>query len=244
MVNFLIIASGFNCKGLSRKCIQSVVAQTYPHFKAIFISDGSQDGTLDTYDTSGISDDRCIAEVFEKNKGAAKRRLDAIRNYSKSDQDVILFLGLDDELLPNCLEMVAKHYEAGKLMTYGNWKNQHGRVPCTPEFLKFDEVTHANRDYRQVKYRSTAPNTFRRFLFDRIPEEDFKIDGKWIDTTTESEVMFSCLEMCGKDRIGIINEPVYLYNEALPGGTLKRLGVEYKYRILKIITSRPKRDLI
>lgn len=244
MVKFLIIASGLNCKGYARKCIQSVVAQKYKNFKAVFISDGSTDGTLGIEDTSGINDNRCFVEISEKNVGAAKRRFDAIKKYSDSPEDVILFLGLDDELLPNALTAIAWEYANGKLMTYGNWKNQHGKVPLNNAFLQFDEATHATRDYRKVKYRSTAPNTFKRHLFDRIPEADFKIDGKWIDSTTESEVMFSCLEMCGKDRIGVINEPIYLYNEALPNGTLRRLGVEYKYRLYNIITSRPKRDLI
>lgn len=243
MVKFIIIASGFNCRAFAPKCINSVINQRYPNFRAVFISDGSTDDTLCGDDLKGIYDHRCTVEVYNKNVGAAKRRLDAIRKYSDSPDDVVLFLGLDDELLPNALAAIACEYADGKFMTYGNWKNQHGKTPLNKAFLDFDEATHANRDYRKVKYRSTAPNTFKRFLFDRIPEEDFKIDGKWIDSTTESEVMFSCLEMCGKDRIGVIYEPIYLYNEHLPNGTLKRLGVEYKYRLYNIITSRPKKEL-
>jgi glycosyltransferase involved in cell wall biosynthesis len=239
MVKFLIVASGLNCKEYAGKCIKSVVAQRYGNFKAVFISDGSTDGTLS--DIGRTHHNCCFIERYDKNVGAAKRRLDAIRKYSDSPDDVILFLGLDDELLPNCLEVVAKQYVAGKWMTYGNWKNQHGKVPLNAAFLQFDEATHTARDYRKVKYRSTAPNTFRRFLFDRIPEEDFKVNGKWIDSTTESEVMFSCLEMCGKEKIGVINEPIYLYNEGLAGGTIKRLGVKYKYDILAQIIQRPKK---
>lgn len=224
--------------------MQSVLKQTYKNFEAIFISDGSTDDTLGLKSCEGINDARFFAEVHNKNMGAAYRRLMAVKKYSTSQEDVILLLGLDDELLPNALERIAKEYEAGKWMTYGNWKNQYGKVPMTKALLSFDPETHATRDYRKVKYRSTAPNTFKRFLFDRIPEEDFKLDGKWIDSTTESEVMFSCLEMCGINRIGLIEEPIYLYNEGLPGGTLKRLGVGYKYNIYNRIINRPKRDLL
>lgn len=224
--------------------MKSVLNQTYKNFEAVFISDGSTDGTLSLKNCEGINDIRFMAEVHNKNMGAAYRRLQAIKKYSTSEEDVILLLGLDDELPPHALERIAKEYDAGKWMTYGNWINQHGKIPMTKEALQFDQAIHMTRDYRKVKYRSTAPNTFKRFLFDQIPEEDFKIDGKWIDSTTESEVMFSCLEMCGQTRIGVIDEPVYMYNEGLPGGTLKRLGVKYKYDLLSIITSRPKRELL
>jgi len=161
-----------------------------------------------------------------------------------SPTDVVLLLGMDDRLLPGCLERVATEYRSGKWMTYGNWINQNGDGLPKDFNLYFDEQTHTSRAYRDVTYRSTAPNTFYKFLFDAIPEDDFKIGGKWIDSTTESEVMFSCLEMCGKDRIGVIEEPVYLYNQHLPNGTIKRHGSKYKYELLDIIKARPKRKLL
>lgn len=243
MVKFLIIASGFNCKGYARNCIKSVLKQTHQNFTAVFISDGSTDGTLGPEDIHGLKDSRGIVEIYKSNVGAAKRRYDAIKKYSESEEDVIVLLGLDDELTQNALERIAREYAAGKWMSYGNWKNQFGRV-FPEKYLDFMLETHSVRNYRKVKYRSTAPNTFKRFLFDQIPEEDFKLNGKWIDSTTESELMFSCLEMCGRKKIGIIKEPIYIYNENLPGGTLKRLGVEYKYNIYKAIIERPKRKLL
>jgi hypothetical protein len=81
-------------------------------------------------------------------------------------------------------------------------------------------------------------------LFDYIPKEDFKLNGKWIDTTTESELMFSCLEMSGRHRIGVIEKPVYLYNRTLPNGTQKRLGQAYKNEVYAQIIARPKKDLL
>ena len=52
--------------------------------------------------------------------------------------------------------------------------------------------------------------------------------------------MFSCLEMCGKERIGIVWKYIALYNRNLPNGSLKRLGREYKYKLLEIIKNRLK----
>lgn len=248
-MKFLIIASGYNCDQYVNKCVSSVLAQTYKNFDSVFISDGSTDNTGNLVDLAIFKERNqrregtLFAENFRDNQGAAKRRWDAIKKYATTEETIIVLLGLDDELYPNSLQRIAEEYKKGKWMTYGNWKNQHG-IMLPKGFLFFPDQIHASRDYRKVKYRSTAPNTFYRFLFDQIPEDDFKIEGKWIDSTTESELMFSCLEMCGKERIGVIEDPIYLYRENLPGGTLKRLGVDYKYNIYNQIINRPKKNLL
>lgn len=248
-MKFLIVASGYNCDQFVSKCIASVLAQTYHNYDAVFISDGSTDNTSNMVSVACFNERnknytrKILGEHFQDNVGAAKRRYDAIKKYAEDEETIVVLLGLDDELKPNALMKIKEQYENGKWMTYGNWINQRGTM-LPDGFLDFPEEIHANRDYRKVKYRSTAPNTFKRFLFDRIPESDFQIDGKWIDSTTESELMFSCLEMCGKQRIGIIYDAIYFYRENLPGGTLKRLGADYKYKIYNQIINRPKKPLI
>lgn len=241
-MDFLIIASGFNCGGHVSRCVASIEAQTYDSFKAILISDGSVDRTA--YALSQVNHKNIEVHIHKDNQGAAKRRYDAIHGAEIDRETVIVLLGLDDWLLPHALETIKQHYDNDKWMTYGNWVDQRGYGLPLNFALDFDEETHKNRDYRQVKYRSTAPNTFKKFLFDEIAEDEFKMaDGRWFDTTTESHLMFSCLEMCGKDRIGIIWQPIYVYNRDLPNGTLRRLGGGYKRRVLNEVISRPKKDL-
>lgn len=242
-MKFFIVASGFNCKELATECHESLIRLNYKNWEAILIDDASTDGTYEELNKINF-DSRIEIDGYCTNKGAAFCRYEAIRKKALQPDDVIIFLGLDDRLLSNALDVIKKQYEQGKWMTYGNWINQHGKGLPKDFELYFDEETHKNRDYRKVKYRSTAPNTFKKFLFDEIPVEDFMIDGKWIDSTTESEVMFSCLEMCGKERIGVIEEPIYIYNQNLPNGTLARLGADYKYKIYNEIIKRPKKRLL
>jgi len=241
-MRFIVVVTGYNCTKYVRACYESIVAQTYRNFACVFVSDGSTDTTEYTIEKT-VTDPRFFKIYHKKNEGAAKRRLEVLQNFGDKT-DVVVLVGMDDRLLPNALEKIAEQYVSGKWMTYGNWIDQNGEGLPENFDLDFDAYVHNTRDYRQVKYRSTAPNTFYKFLFDRIPSCDFKLFGKWIDSTTESEVMFSCLEMCGKDRIGIIREPIYIYNKNLPSGTLKRLGVQYKYRIYEQIVKRPKRNLL
>lgn len=243
-MKYYIIATGYNCLPYAKKCYGSLLNLGFDRTKweAVLFSDGSTDGTSEYVKEMNKKDLQNISGVTcHENFGAAFCRHVAIKALGINDEDVVVLLGLDDELKPSALTEIDKQYKAGKWMTYGNWIDQHGKgLPAGFE-LDFDEETHKSRDYRKVTYRSTAPNTFKYFLYKNIQEDDLKINGKWIDSTTESEVMFSCLEQSGKDRIGIIREPIYLYNRDLPGGTLRRLGKEYKYEIYNQVIARPKK---
>lgn len=240
-MRFLIISTGYNCAEFVEKNYLSFANQTYTNWQAIMIDDGSTDETPQKL--NAVPRHQIKVVYCKNNAGAAMRRYDAIRKYAQHD-DVIVLVGMDDELKPNALERIKKEYDSGKWMTYGNWQNQHG-VGLPPDFpLTFDEATHAARDYRKVQYRSTAPNTFKKFLFDRISEDDFKVDDQWIMQTTESPLMFACLEMCGKERIGVIRESIYIYNQRTGGQMAKkRLGRENQQRIYNEIINRPQYNL-
>ena len=241
-MKFLIIVTGFNCAWNVRRCYQSLYDQTYQNWRAIFISDGSRDRT--PHEMVKIHDNKVQTIISPVNMGATYQRWRAISQSGEDDETIIALLGMDDHLFSNALEVVSKQYDKGKWMTYGNWINQNGvGLPCSFD-LNFSKKIHRERAYRSDVYRSTALNTFKKFLFDQIPVKDFQIDRKWITTTTESEVMFSCLEMSGKKRIGIIHEPIYHYNQNLRNGTIKRLGAGYKKEIFNKIKARPKKDLL
>lgn len=239
MVNIFIIVTGYNCSGRPKKAYTSLASQVYTNFTALFISDGSTDNTgqelLDLPKKSWLK-----VQINVNNWGAAHNRYAAIKRHKPTD--VVMFMGMDDVIKSHCLKTIAQEYEKGVWMTYGNWQNQKGKLNSVS--LKFSKETHINRDYRKVQYRSTAPNTFKAFLFRKIPRDDFKLDGKWLDTCTEAEVMYSCLEMCGEKRIGIIKEPIYIYYQYLRGGTLRTQGSGYKREVLARICKRKKRDLI
>jgi len=237
---FLIISTGYNCAEFVQKNYNSFQRQTYPNWHAIMISDGSTDDTNRELDT--LPRNKITVQYCKDNAGAAVRRYEAIHKYGLPN-DVIVLVGMDDELLPNALERIKKECDNGMWMTYGNWKNQHG-IGLPSDFqIEFDEETHRTRNYRQVKYRSTAPNTFRKFLFDKINPDDFKVDGSWIMQTTESPVMFACLEMCGKERIGVIHDQIYLYNQRIKKSAKNRLGRDNQDRIYQAVTNIKKYQL-
>lgn len=242
-VKFLIVSTGYNCASLAEKCLRGIASQTYKNFTAILIDDGSTDNTKEILQQMKNEDDRIRIYISKNNRGAALRRWQAINELANiNDQVVVVLVGMDDELKPNALQRIAQEYDKGAWMTYGNWIDSDGKM-LPPGFLEFSEQIHKDRSYRKHRYRSTGPNTFKKFLFDQLTENDFIVKGKWIRATTESNLMFSCLEMCGKDRIGIIEDPIVLYNRR-DDNTVAREGRTYQNAVYNEIIKRPKKPLL
>jgi len=238
-IHFEIVSTGFNCQANIENLVRCLQKQTYKNWNATLVSDGSTDSTARRL--ANVFNKKITCKAYKKNTGAAYRRWQVISNLPNKNS-VILLLGLDDLLMANCLEVIATAYRDGAMVTYGNWINQNGSGLPKDFMLDFPDHVHAERNYRKEIYRSTAPNTFYKYLFDAIPVEDFMIEGSWIQTTTESELMFSCLEMAGKNRIKFFTEPLYIYNQG-KHSVAYRLGQQYKNNILEIIKSRPKKPL-
>src|SRR3990167_3720089 len=124
-VEFLIIVTGYNCKQYVQQCYNGIINQQYPDWKAIFISDGSTDGT-DRLLTSIVNNPRCVVEIHPDNMGAAKRRYDAIKKHGNK-LDVVILHGMDDTMFDFALYEIAMKYYESHWMTYGNWISQHGK---------------------------------------------------------------------------------------------------------------------
>lgn len=237
---FLIISTGYNCQGYADRLYRSLLIQGC-YWRAVLVDDGSTDGTRTELEK--IADERVTCISFDDNMGAAYRRLQAIRQFGEPE-DIVVLVGMDDYLMPTALQRIGQEYDNGKWCSFGNWKNQIG-IGLPVDFkLEFDEHTHKTRDYRKVQFRSTAPNSFKKWLFDKINPEDFKFEDQWIMATTESPLMFACLEMCGKDRIGVIHEHVYIYDQRRKDNARTRFGYQYQLNVYNHVISIPKYDQV
>jgi hypothetical protein len=146
---------------------------------------------------------------------------------------------MDDGLLPDALEKVAKLYnKTGCWMTYGNWLDMRGKK-C-PVDINYSDAVHAERSYRKDTFRCTHLRTFRRELYERIPK--WELTRGEINSYPDAEILFSMMEMCGKEKIGVVQEPIYIYNNSNPISTLNRFGKDVAG--YNEICNRPKRELI
>lgn len=239
---FYIIVTGWNCEKYVRRCIDSFLSQTYQNFDVTFINDGSTDKTGDLL-YEHCKGTKFLFHNYTENKFAAFRRYQAIAELNCGPEDIIMTVDLDDRLKARALEVIKRKYEEKEtFMTIGNWIDQHKRIQPTP--LRFTEQEKRDRDFRKVPYRPVSPNTFRKKLWDKIPYTDYMgPDGKWLEVCTETGFRMSCLEMSGIDRVGIITDPIYVYNCRRADGSQRKHGQAYKDSIRDFVFSQPKKAL-
>lgn len=223
-----VISTGYNCAEYIDQCHLSVVTQVgvKQPFKHWMLSDGSTDETSRYNPIEGH-----YFEHVETNRGAMWARDYLIHEVIKPDKDdIIVLLGLDDYLKPDALQTIEAQHDQGYWVTYGNWINQHGVVNSVP-------VTLPNKT-REGAYNLTAPNSFRAGLYYLIPADRFQIEGQYPMVCTEVEVMYSCCELAGWDRVKPIKTHIYVYRMKLPNGTIRRFGQGHKNRVHEIIKKR------
>lgn len=246
---FLIAVTGYNCESYAERSLQSLVDQTYQNFYVEIVDDGSEDNTYAQVANficrQGVGGFNWHYQKFTQNTGTFSARSAAIYCaedfdfiYPSNKYDVIVLLDMDDYLLPDALETVAKEYEKGMWMTYGNYQYLSGQKNPLP--IQYPDEIHTNRDYRKDVFRCTHLRTFRRELYEMIPS--WELTQAEINSYPDAEILFSMMEMCGKDRIGVIDNPIYVYNNANPISTLNRFGKDVAG--YDEICSRPKRDLL
>lgn len=236
MIKFLVVVTGWNWSNYIIPCINSLSAQTYRNFIISIVDDGSTDNSPEIIKEHTSLSPAIKVTLLNKNVGTFFARDLAIKQVTEN-YDVIVLLDGDDLLYPNALEKVAEQYAKGKLMTYGSWINQDEQ-PCVLE-LNYPPKVHKKRSYRKDVFRCTHLRTFHRKLYEAIPE--WSLIKSEIESYPDAEILFSMMEMAGEERIGVIETPIYNYNETNPDRTLKRFGKDVKG--YHEICNRPKRKL-
>lgn len=235
---FLVVVTGYNCESYIGRCLMSLGDQSYTNFYVSIIDDGSTDGTKDAIYNRTIPERHTYFWPLQSNKGTFFARHIGMTVEYFTSVNIIVLLDMDDALLPDALETVAKEYKKGAWMTYGNYQFESGEKNPLP--IHYHDAIHQNRDYRKDVFRCTHLRTFRRELYEMIPQ--WQLTRAEINSYPDAEILFSMMEMCGSDRIGVIDKPIYIYNNSNPLSTLNRFGKDNEG--YAEICSRPKRDLL
>lgn len=102
-----VVIPVYNAEKWIRKCVRSLQRQTYPHWKAVLVDDGSTDRSGELCDCLARKDNRLIV-VHTSNTGASQARINGIKQVT--DDSYCMFCDSDDELTPNAMELL--HREA------------------------------------------------------------------------------------------------------------------------------------
>lgn len=100
MPKIAFVVPVYNVERYLRECLDSILAQTYPHFKVFAINDGSKDSSGRILDEYAQQDERFIV-IHKPNGGVSSARnvaLDAIEK--ANDIEFVAFIDSDDFISP------------------------------------------------------------------------------------------------------------------------------------------------
>lgn len=214
---FSITINTYNHENWIRGCLESCLNQNYENFEVIVIDDISTDKTF---------------EICKEFKKRYPKRLTIIQNENKvisqvknileltrisREGSIIVSVDGDDSLKHNqVLNILNDVYNSGEVwMTYGRYE-EFPYNDVSGSYYEYPKSVRDTNSFREYRWMASHLRTYRRELFLKIREEDFKLpDGEWLDVTGDQAFMLPMLEMAS-ERSKFIPDILYVYNVANP----------------------------
>jgi len=129
MFKISVIIPVYNAERYLKKCLDSLLEQTFQDYEVIIINDGSKDSSGEICEEYKKLNSK-IQVIHQENQGVSKARNTAIE---KAQGEWLFFLDADDELFKNSLETLYSHTKGvdiviGECVVYST----EGRVIFTP----------------------------------------------------------------------------------------------------------------
>src|SRR5215471_3318452 len=100
MMNVSVIIPAYNASATLAATVESLLAQTFPHWEALIVDDGSDDDTVAVAESFGERDPR-IRIIRQSHQGVSSARNTGI---AQARCEWLLFLDADDWISPRHLE--------------------------------------------------------------------------------------------------------------------------------------------
>lgn len=231
-----IIVPVYKAEQYLKKCVESILAQTYSDLELILVDDGSPDNSPAICDRYAEMDSR-VHVIHKLNAGVSAARNDGI---AVAKGDWIAFVDSDDWIEPEMMELLAQGllcYPEAKVSVCGWYRHEGDRIFDYGSGLPKGLVN--GKDAFQWAIRGTGfegyvwNKLYRRSVFDeglRFPQDITICEDLWLNCS----IFLSC------DFVYVINKPLYHYL-IRPGSALsnnsEKIRTEYiaRNRILEMV---------
>jgi len=220
----VVISPFFNAGDYVIKCINSVAAQDYDNYEHWIIDDFSTDNSF-TRVKNYINDElpeyiRHKFKLFKNNGnvGAVRNHMIHIRNCDPDD--IVMMLDGDDWLVntPDIFDYYNKIHQDNDF-TYGSSWSVVDSIPLISQPYP-QEIKYA-KSYKDYRFNWNMPYTHLRTLKAKLlqdePDSRFQdADGNWFKAGGDNSTFYTALENCDPDRVYVVPDVVYNYNDASP----------------------------
>jgi Glycosyltransferases involved in cell wall biogenesis len=241
---FVIVTSSYNNEQFCEQNLNSIFAQTYPHYRVIYIDDCSSDNTaekvMNVVRHHKKEDQFKLIRNIEK-KGATENYYRTINAFCGDDEVVVLLNGDDWLSDPRVLEYLNRYYSQADIwLTYGSYMDypamQRGalshRVPF--KVLKNGLL----RGYLSKGFVLSPLQTFYGRLFKKIKLQDVLHQGAFLQSRADQAFMIPMVEMAGRHSL-FVEDLVYVHNTNNPLNE-EKINLEKRGECMKyLLTLKP-----
>lgn len=237
----VVVTPMYNAAPYIEQCIKSVVTQDYDNWQMVIIDDFSTDNSYEVAERARLQLQCKKIEVVknEINKGAVCNQIETIVHYC-NPEDIVVFLDGDDSLVNNnqIFHFYNNLYDGTTEFTYGSCWSMADRIPLVAQ--PYPDEVRKNKSYRQHLFNWNMPythlRTFKAYLLEGIEDSSFKdADGNWYKAGGDGSVFYSLIERADPNKIKVVQDIVYNYNDLNPLNDYKVNGEEQTLNANRII---------
>ena len=208
MPEISVIVPVYNVENKIRRCVDSILAQTFTDFELLLVDDGSTDGSGDICDDYSEQDDR-IKTIRQDNGGVSCARNTGIK---ASIGKYISFIDSDDYVEPDYLMVLYQGIKIAQLSICGVYYCRDGieEKSAQKEFNDFSLRLHDSTDLLAELLRDRRFNYVYSKLYLRkiIIDNDILFD---VDITLGEDTVFVMDYLCHISSVYIIGKAYYNY---------------------------------
>lgn len=224
-----IIVPVYNVEKYLKKCVDSIIIQTYKDYEIILVDDGSKDNSCNICDEYAKKYDN-IKVVHKANGGLSSARNVGIKN---SSGQYLMFIDSDDFLYDDkCLEKLANNFTYDiiqyKMVYYYEKKDK---------YVELKSLYAKENKYTNILKELVENDNFSVSACNKIVKRDIIIDNSiYFDETLLSEDIDWSLSLYLKaTSIKIVDENIYVYRQQREGSITSKMrskNIESLYYII------------
>jgi glycosyltransferase involved in cell wall biosynthesis len=225
-MRFKIVSAGWRCADFWQRTVESIESQSVDNWDAAIAYDGGDDAGPKIKAWADEHGPRWHVSLPAVQQFAPRNQYEAIRSLDPADDDVVVFLDLDDYFAhPDVLAHLGEAYADGTLVTYGSYRPEP-YDPWCPTAKPYPPEVIARNAYREWirtghECMFNHMRTMKGRVVNAIPEWRFKWpDGRWYEGPADYLMMVPALELAGP-RHKCLSEIFVIYNSANPNADNK-----------------------
>lgn len=199
-----VIIPVYNAEQFLKRCLNSVVRQTYSNIEILLVNDGSSDNSGAICDEYAINDQRVIV-IHKENAGPSKAREDGI-NQSKGGY--LIFVDADDYIDSNMIEKMISVVDQGFDIVQCGFRKVNVNEKLI-EIIKLKPTVVKGQKECAIHYASQKNTT--NFLWNRIYKKDLFKDIEYPQLYAGEDSCLLTQLYAGSGAITNIEDQLYSY---------------------------------